>query len=89
MEHEYTKFNPTGLEQTNVELFSNNLTKEILEDGRECYSIFFQNKIINLIRIPENFKNLKNEKPFIRMSVVNKNDRKYINSNMDDVAIID
>lgn len=88
-DHEFIKFNPNGNDNTNIELFGNNLTKEILEDGREAYSIFFQNKIINIIRIPEHFKNLKNEKAFIRMSVVDKKEKKYINSNLDDIAIID
>jgi hypothetical protein len=87
-DHEFIKFNPDS-ENNNILLLDNNLTKEILEDGREAYSIFLENKIINIIRIPEHFKNLKNEKAFIRMSVVDKKEKKYVNSNLDDIAIID
>lgn len=88
-EHEFIKFNPSGIDNTAIELLSNNVTKEILEDGREAYSIFFENKIINIIRIPANYKTLKNEKAFIRTSVVSKADRSYVASTMDDIAIID
>ena len=88
-DHEFIKFNPSGIDNSAIELLSKNITKEILEDGREAYSIFFENKIINLVRIPAMYKNLKNQKAFVRISVVDKSDRKYVNSALDDMAILD
>lgn len=88
-EHEFLKFNPEGKENKAIELLSNNIIKEILEDGREAYSIFFENRIINLVRIPANYKTLKNHKAFVKLSVVDKLEKKYVDSNLDDISIID